>query len=221
MRRASVVVVVVVACVTLLAFERHAAAGRGAGIIVPPVRVDVGASFPILGGDATEPGRELLVGLHWATLAWKPTSIDIGVGYVGSTRSLVRGYRDTALRTTTPQPRSADELTLDGVYLALGRTLVDQKLFRTWIEVRGELLKARIGSRTFSASGGAVRIAAELYKPGAAGGGGRNAIAVVAGTLSFGLYLEAAHRDLSFEFGPTGITCGISIRLPFVLLAVS
>jgi hypothetical protein len=220
MLRASVVgaVVAVVAFVTL---EGQALAGRGAGIIVPPVRVDVGASFPLLGGSATEPGRELLVGLHWATVAWKPTSIDFGIGYVGSTRSLVRGYRDTAARSTTPQPRLADELTLDGVYLALGRTLFDHNNIRTWVEVRGELLKGRIGSRTFSASGGAVRIAAELYKPNLAGAGGRNAIAIVAGTLSFGVYLEAAHRDLSYELGPTGISGGISVRLPFVLIGVS
>jgi len=58
----------------------RAAATPGA-IIVPPAEVDIGAGTPIGGEVVVGPATELRVGMHWASLYWKPTPLDIGVGY--------------------------------------------------------------------------------------------------------------------------------------------
>ena len=109
-----------------------------------------------------------------------------------------------------------DSFSMNGGYLSLAHTIVNQKNFRTWVEMRGELLRGTIQARTFSAVGGALRFSAELYGSGVGGHSDHNSIAIFAGTFSFGVYLEASHRDIALELGPTGITGGFSFRLPFM-----
>ena len=87
--------------------------------------------------------------------------------------------------------------------------------------MRGELLKGTIDARTFSAIGGAVRFSAEIFGSGVGGHSDHNSVAIFAGTVSFGVYLEASHRDIALELGPTGITGGFSFRLPFILAGVA
>ena len=203
--------------VVVIAIEGSAAA-RGGGIVIPPLEVDLGATAPVGGGEAVGPSMDLLIGLHWATIYWKPTSFEIGVGYVGSFRTVDRGFRLLERATT---PLREEELTLDGGYLTLGRTIVNQPHFRTWVEARGELLRGDLGGRSFSAAGGALRLAAELYGSTAQAGGSGGAIGIVAGTIAIGVYIEASHRDIASELGPTGVTTGVSFRVPFVLLAAS
>ena len=203
--------------VVAIALEGSAAA-KGGGIVIPPLEVDVGATAPVGGGEAVGPSMDVLIGLHWATIYWKPTSFELGVGYVGSFRPVDRGYR-VLERTTTPLRE--EQLTLHGGYLTLGRTIVNQPHFRTWVEARGELMRGDLGGRSFSAVGGALRLAAELYGSTAQAGGGSNAIGIVAGTIAIGVYIEASHRDIASELGPTGVTTGVSFRVPFVLLAAS
>jgi hypothetical protein len=203
----------------LVTLERGADA-KGGGIVVPPMRIELGALFPVIGGAAVEPAAEVLIGAHWTAIAWRPTKIDIGVGYIGSTRRLVPGFRAVAERTR--QPRVFDDsFSLDGAYLSLGHTIANQKHFRTWIELRGELLEGTIDARAFSAIGGAVRFSAEIFGSGVGGHSDHNSIAIFAGTVSFGVYLEASHRDIALELGPTGITGGFSFRLPFILAGVA
>ena len=154
--------------------------------------------------------EDLLAGLHWASLAWKPTPIDIGVGYVGSARQVVPGY---SARTVDATPFD-NQLRLDGGYLELGKTLQgSSRHWRTWLSARGELLHGSVNDRSFSAIGGAVRVSSEVYLSGAAGG--RNAI--ICGTLALGIYVEASHRDIAPELGRDVVTSGVSIRLPFIL----
>jgi len=196
------------------------AAARGGAIALPPLKIDVGTLFPVVGGDAVEPAVEFLIGAHWSALTWRPTTIDIGVGYIGSKRALVPGYRANAARTRLPVTTD-DTFSLNGGYLSLGHTIVRQEHFRTWIEMRGELLKGTIDARAFSAIGGAVRFSAEIFGSGVGGHSDHNSIAIFAGTFSLGVYLEASHRDLALELGPTGLSGGISIRLPFVLAAAA
>lgn len=195
-----------------------AAAARGAGFLIPPVEVDVGATTPVEGGAAVGPSTDVLVGLHWATIAWRPTTFDIGVGYVGSFRPLEPGVR-TIERSTTPAREPV--FTLHGGYLSLGKTFVNQRHFRTWIEARGELMRGDVGGRSFSAIGGALRVAAELYGSTAKAAGGGGSVGIVAGTIAIGVYIEASHRDIATELGPTGVTTGVSFRIPFVLFGVS
>jgi len=195
---------------TLAAASPPAHAG-GAGIFVPPVEIDMGVGATIGSSSAVVgPTEDLLAGLHWASLAWKPTPIDIGIGYVGSARQVVPGY---SARTVDTTPFD-NQLRLDGGYLELGKTLQgSSRHWRTWLSARGELLHGSVNDRSFSAIGGAVRVSSEVYLSGAAGG--RNAI--ICGTLALGIYVEASHRDIAPELGPNGVTSGVSIRLPFIL----
>lgn len=214
MQRGSLLGVVMV-MVGLVASDADA---KGGGIAIPPMRVETGALFPVLGGEAVESAIEVMIGLHWGSLSWRPTSIDIGVGYIGSIRPLIHANRASR---TTQREGADDTFSLNGGYLSLAHTIVRQKNFRTWVELRGELLKGTIDARTFSAIGGAVRCSAELFGSGAAAHIGNKSVAIFAGTVSFGVYLEASHRDIALELGPTGITGGFSIRLPFMLAGVA
>ena len=195
------------------------AAARGGAIALPPAEVDVGATVPLGGGAAVGPATDVLVGFHWASLSWHPTRYEIGAGYVGSFRALRPGYGPSAERSSVGT--TDDRLRLNGIYLTLGRTLISQPHFRTWIELRGELLHGRTDEQSFSALGGAARFALEVYTSGAKAAGDHSALVVVAGTIAVGVYIEASHRELALELGPTGVTTGISFRIPFFLAAAS
>lgn len=163
-------------------------------------------------------GVEILAGVHWASLAWRPTKVDFGFGYVGSFRTLEPA--DVSARGEA-SPVEAPRLSLSGAYLAIGRTVVRQRHFRTWVELRGELLHARLGDRSFSSLGGAVRLSSEVFTAGGFAESRTNAVAVVAGALGLGVYVELSHRQLDDALGPTSVTTGISIRIPFVLIGAT
>jgi hypothetical protein len=213
MLRAAVVVV----CVASLGGT--ATAGGPAAIALPPLEVSIGATTPVSGGEAVGTSTEVLVGVHWASLYWKPTSWDIGVGFVGAVRPLRPGYRQLAERPRFESEPTDPMLTMKGMYLTLSRTVITHGHFRTWIELRGELLRAKTPATTISSLGGAVRFAAELYWSGVGGASEHKAIALFAGTWAIGIYVEASHRELALELGPTGFTSGLSIRIPFLLAA--
>jgi hypothetical protein len=197
------------------------AAAKGGAIALPPLEVNVGSTAVVTGGEAVGPGTDVMVGIHWASLYWRPTSYDIGIGYVGSVRPLRPGYASTVERMTG-EGDAHPELAIHGGYLTLGHTLVTQPHLRSWIELRGELLLVDDGNAPpVSALGGAVRLAVELYSSGVGGTGDSSAIAMFAGTVAIGVYLEASHRELALELGPTGITAGVSFRIPFLLVAAS
>lgn len=212
---------VVLALVVPLMVIEGTAAAKGGAIALPPAEVDVGATVPIGGGAAVGTATDLLVGFHWASLAWHPTTFDIGVGYVGSFRALRPGYRGATAERTSGAGTIDERLRLNGMYLALGRTLINHPHYRAWIELRGELLHARTDSQSFSALGAAARIALEVYASGAKACGDHSGIMAVAGTIALGIYVEASHRDLALDLGPTGVTTGISVRIPFFLVAAS
>ena len=185
--------------VMIAALGTPAYAGKGA-IAIPPLEIDVGVGVPV-GPSEISMSTEVLAGIHWASLAWRPTRFDIGIGYVGSFR-----------RAEDQLPSElAARLRMHGGYLSMSRRLMGQRHWRTWITARGELLRATDGDRDFSALGASLRIATELFGSGAAAD--RNAIAF--GTIAIGLYFEATLRDVPPEFGPVGVTSGVSCRLPF------
>ncbi len=208
----------VLVCLASLASTAEAS-GAGA-IALPPLEVDIGANMPVHGGEAIGVSTEILIGIHWASLYWKPTSWDLGIGYVGSRRALNRQLAPVAERMVLPG-EDDPTMKMDGVYLTLSRTLVTHGAFRTWVDLRGELLRADTGARTFSSLGGAVRFAAEIYWSGVGGVSDRNAIALFAGTWAVGVFVEGSHRELASQLGPTGVTSGISIRIPFLFAAAS
>lgn len=197
----AVLVVTAIAC----ALEGSAAA-RGGAIALPPLEVDVASTAPVGGGEAVGPSSDILVGVHWASLFWRPTSYEVGVGYVGSFRDLRGGEPNEAFH-------------MNGGYLALGRTMFVARHVRTWVELRGELLRASAPGRDFSALGGALRFAAEIYSAGVGGHSNPGSTALFAGTFALGVFVEASHRDIPTALGPTGVSTGVSIRIPLLLAA--
>lgn len=191
-------VVMAIAC----ALEGSAAA-RGGALALPPLEVDVAATAPVGGGEAVGPSTDVLVGVHWASLFWRPTNYEVGAGYVGSFRDLRGG-------------EPSDRFRMHGGYLALGRTMFVARHVRTWVELRGEILRASAPGRDFSALGGALRFAAELYSAGIGGRSRPGSLAVFMGTFALGVFVEASHRDIPTALGPTGVSTGVSIRIPFV-----
>ncbi|MBL0219023.1 MAG: hypothetical protein IPQ07_34790 [Myxococcales bacterium] len=221
MNRAGLVALIGLVAGLVVVIEGTAAA-KGGALALPPLEVNLGATAPVTGGEAAPgPSTDVMIGVHWASLYWRPTSYDVGVGYVGSYRDLVPGYRSVATRMTQAGDATTDQMTLHGGYLSLGRTFYSQPHLRAWAEVRGELLLVDTGGRPFSAIGGALRFALELYSTGVGGISNHSTIALFAGTVAIGVYVEASHRDLPSELGPTGVTTGVSFRIPFLLAAAS
>ena len=200
----------------VLAVTGTAHAGRGAvGILVPPVEMDVGGTVPI-DGATNGPSMDLLVGMHWASLAWKPTRFDVGVGYAGSFRDLPasRGvYRTADTLTIEVEP----QLRMHGMYFSLAYAIENHRYWRTWIGGRVEGLNGDYQGRSLTAVGGSVRIAAEIYTAGADAAGDHNLLAFMAGAWALGVYVEGTARSLPDELGPIGVGAGVSMRVPFIL----
>ena len=200
--------------VLLVASTAHASGGA---IGTPPAEVDVGAGVPI-GSTQVGSSTEVLAGIHWASLYWHPTHFDVGIGYVGSFRSVLPGY---ALRATDGGDSNMNRLALDGAYLSLGYAIESHRHWRTWLDARVETMEGSLDGATFPVLGEALRVSSEVFTAGAAAAGGSGGGALVAGTLSIGVYVEAVHRDLPAELGPTGVTAGISMRIPLILVAAN
>ena len=188
-----------VTCITLTG-TAHAGSG---GILVPPMEVDFGVGVPV--GDQAETlsaSTEVLAGVHWASLAWMPTRLDVGIGYVGS------------FRTIDDPMRLADQsISLHGAYFSIGNRIATGKHWRTWLTARGELMRGNDEHHDFGVLGSSLRVATELF--GSAKSGGRNAVLV--GTFALGIYAEITYRDVPAAYGSLGVTSGVSCRLPFLV----
>jgi hypothetical protein len=112
-----------------------------------------------------------------------------------------------------PMRLEDQSITLHGGYLAIGTRIASGDHWRTWFTARGELMKGNDGHHDFGVAGTALRIATELYSAGTAGDRG----VVAAGTFALGVYVEASYRDVPIEYGPVGVTSGMSLRLPFLV----
>lgn len=207
MRLASVALVI---CST----SAIASAGGFGGIVVPPAEVDFGVG-PTLGHSTAVvgPSDELLAGIHWASLYWKPTDVDVGVGYVGVWRPVVPNY---AARATTPTQDVDNVLHLDGAYFDVAYTLERHPHWRTWLAGRVEYLSAHVNGQTTFGHGVALRISTEVYTQAVGGAGNHKAVGVMAGTFALGFYVEGSHRSLADELGPDAVTAGLSVRVPFI-----
>ena len=208
---------ILVAAVACVAFSATAfAGGKPAGIVIPPIEAEFGLSAPL--GEATPmtTSNEIHVGVHWASLAWKPTRFDVGVGYAGSFRDLPasRGvYRTADTLTIEVEP----QLRMHGMYFSLAYAIENHRYWRTWIGGRVEGLNGDYQGRSLTAVGGSVRIAAEIYTAGADAAGDHNLLAFMAGAWALGVYVEGTARSLPDELGPIGVGAGVSMRVPFIL----
>jgi hypothetical protein len=200
--------------VIVLAASGTAFAGRGGAVAIPPAEVDFGAGTSV-GDTVVGPSTDILVGVHWASLYWKPTKVDVGIGYVGS-------FRDTfpegspAVARTMPLDEPDHRLRLNGGYLDVAYALETHPHWRTWLSTRIEMLHAEVNGREFAAVGSAARLATEFYASGVAMASDHSSGAIVAGTFALGIYVEASHRNLPSDLGPTEVSAGFSIRIPFL-----
>lgn len=205
----TLVIVAAVAVSTMTAF----AGGKPAGIIVPPVAAEVGASSPLGVATPETNSTELRVGVHSASLYWKPTRFDVGIGFAGSFRSLPSGM----LERTVDGPLAEQSLSLRGVYVSFAYAIENHRNWRTWLGGRVDTMTGEYQGRSLNVVGGAVRLSAEIYHAGAHAAGDRNVLALMAGAWALGVYVEGTARTLPDELGPVGVGAGVSMRVPFIL----
>jgi hypothetical protein len=198
--------------VAVLAASGPATAGGLGAIAIPSLAVEVGAGTPLGQTSALASSTELRVGASFASLYWKPTSVDFTIGYVGSYRS--PPSEPYAARTTGMPVEST--LQLHGAYLEAAHAVETHRHWRTWLAARVETLAGDYEDRRLNVVGGAVRIGTELYAAGGGAAGGGNALAVFAGAVAIGVYVEGTARTLPKELGPLGVGAGVSMRLPFI-----
>lgn len=175
-------------------------------IVIPPLEFDLGASTASNTNVVTP---ELLLGLHWASLAWIPSRMDVGVGWVAA---------DRVVDTTAKRARMADApaFAMHGAYASIGYALWDRRHLRVWVSARGEVIHANLAGKSMAITGGALRIAAELYQWDAWAKATSCGAGVRSGSIALGVYVEVSHRTLPSEFGPDGSTMGLTLRLPFL-----
>ena len=171
-------------------------AGVPIAALIPPVEVDVGTGKTSVG-----PSRELLAGVHWASIAHTPTRFDVGFGFVGSWREVRLGMPE--LRTYGP-------------YVDLAYAFDAHRHWRTWVAGRFEKLTGHLADEQIDSYGVALRLQSEVFIRGMATASTQGLGGAVIGTLALGVYVEASHRHLPSELGPNGVNAGIAIRIPLL-----
>jgi hypothetical protein len=194
----------------VVAVTTSSAAASPGVVFIPPAEVDIGAHTAI-GTVFVRSSTEVRIGLHTASLYWKPTDFDIGVGYVGSYREVDSSF---AARSDEYEDNT---FKLHGLYLSASYAIEKHRHWRTWLGGRVEGLSGSYGGQSYNVIGSAVRIAAELYSAGVGGVGDSRAVGFFAGTFALGVYVEGTRRfNLPAELGPNGVGAGVTMRIPFI-----
>lgn len=180
-------------------------------IVIPPAEVDIGAGATV-GDVVVGASTEVRIGMHWASLYWKPTPLDIGIGYVGSYRDVLPS---NALRGSDPTINNT--FTLHGLYFNASYAIERHRHWRTWLGARVEGMSGSFEGRRYDVFGAALRLAAELYSASVGGASDHRVAAIFAGTFAVGIYVEGTRRfNLPAELGANGVGAGISMRIPFI-----
>jgi hypothetical protein len=196
--------------VVVVAVTSSTAAASPGAIFIPPAEVDIGAGAPV-GDVVVGPSTEVRVGVHSASLYWKPTAVDIGIGYAGSYRDVAPSFAARSDEYDNPT------LKLHGLYFSASYAIEKHKHWRTWLGARVEGLSGSYGGHSYNVIGTALRIAAELYSAGVGGAGDSRAVGFFAGTFALGVYVEGTRRfNLPAELGPNGVGAGLTMRIPFI-----
>jgi len=202
----------VVASLVVLVTTATASAKPGA-IVIPPFEAEIGAASSV--GASQDAGvgtaTEFRIGFHWASLYWHPTPIDIGVGFVTTSRQSFGGTIDRV--ATAPEDHS---LSLSGAYVSAAYAIENHKHWRTWLGARLEMLMGSNQGESVTSTGVAVRLATELYSAGAGGVADQHVAAFFAGAWAVGVYVEGLHRGIPGDLGEIDAAAGLTMRIPFI-----
>ena len=203
---------IAVAGAVLLVSTAVAHAKPGA-IVVPPFEAEIGAASPVGSNETAGVGTatEFRIGFHWASLYWKPTPIDIGVGFVTTARQSYGGSIDRAV--SAPEDHS---LSLSGGYVSAAYAIENHKHWRTWLGARLEMLTGSNQGQSVATTGVAVRLATELYSASAGGIADNHVAAFFAGAWALGVYVEGIHRGIPGDLGEVDAAAGLTMRIPFI-----
>lgn len=190
------------ALLILLGLIGASTSAHAGGGFLPPLKIDLGSLAQRDGSGRTTTGTALLMGLHWATLNPKRSSIDFGVGYVGSF------FPDSVGVHRLPQPTNA-LLSAHGGYFEFAMLAHERPHVRTWLSGRAELMQ----SGGVGILGMATRVSTELWSGLLHGNGGSG----IVGSAALGLWAEVGVRELPQRGYAPLLSVGISGRLPLVL----
>lgn len=205
----------VVVCVVVVGLAARAEAGGGFFLMVPPMRVDVGALT--VTGDGVAMGTQIVAGVHLASV-WPGDDlpIDVGVGVVGAF------IGDDGDGSATIGKASVDEGTADpsfiGGYFDLSSRLAHGRHWRTWAGARGEMLRSDVAGTSDIGVGAGARLAAEVFVGGGGAAGGGSGGGVAVGVFALGVYADVSHRDLDGPLGGFGMSSGVTLRVPFIFV---
>lgn len=190
--------------------DAHAKPGA---IVVPPAELEVGAASPVGSAADADVGTatEFRVGFHTASLYWKPTRFDVGVGFVASTRESF--IAPTSERTIGPEDHG---LSLKGAYVSGAYAIENHKHWRTWLGGRLEMLSGSNNGERVTTTGVAVRLATELYSASVTGVADNHVAAFFAGAWALGVYVEGLHRGIPGDLGEVDAAAGLTMRIPFI-----
>ncbi|HUS32456.1 MAG TPA: hypothetical protein VMZ53_28340, partial [Kofleriaceae bacterium] len=206
-----IAVVGLVAAVVGLASSRVSHAKPGA-IVVPPFEAEIGAASAVGADDNTiGTATEFRIGFHWASLSWRPTPIDFGIGFVTTSRESFGGSIDRV--ATGPEDHS---LSLKGAYVSGAYAIENHKHWRTWLGARLEMLSGSNQGERVTTTGVAVRLATELYSASAGGVADSHVAAFFAGAWALGVYVEGIHRGIPGDLAEVDAAAGLTMRIPFI-----
>jgi hypothetical protein len=199
----------------VLVVSTAVAHAKPGAIVVPPFEAEIGAASPVGSSQTAGVGTatEFRIGFHWASLYWRPTPIDIGVGFVMSSRESFGGSIDRTAAVASPEDHS---LSLSGGYVSAAYAIENHKHWRTWLGARLEMLTGSNQGENVTATGVAVRLATELYSAGAGGVADNHVAAFFAGAWALGVYVEGIHRGIPGDIGEVDAAAGLTMRIPFI-----
>ncbi len=179
-----------------------------AGGFSPPVSIDMGSAVLIPSVGEAQSGKVFTAALKWATIYPARTSIDIGVGYIGTVLEVdEQPVESTILKSGRTRKPSLSSM--HGGFLEISSLLAQRDNTRAWVGGRAELLNSN-GEKVV---GLATRISGELWVGMADGGGG----GAVFGVGAIGVWTEIGARWVP-SFGLVRqLSIGLSVRLPMVV----
>jgi hypothetical protein len=201
----------VVVCVVVVGLAARAEAG-GFFLMVPPMRVDIGALTAT--GDGVHMGTQVLAGVHLASVWPDDLPIDVGVGVVGA--FIGDGDGSDPIDKARVDESSKDPSFVGG-YFDLSSRLAHGRHWRTWAGARGEMLRSDFEGSSRIGLGAGARLAAEVFVGGGGAAGGGSGGGVAVGVFALGVYADVSHRDLDGPLGGFGVSSGVTLRVPFIL----